>query len=159
MSDDDLDVAAVRVIPPLVPLGVLVAGVLLARIWPVAPGLGVGRTLRWTLGGMAISGVWCLGLWALVSFRRTDQDPEPWKPTPELVTSGPYRITRNPMCLMMVGTCLGLGLVLGNLWILALTPVCAWVLRRFAIVPEEEYLEAKFGEPFREYRRTVRRWL
>lgn len=159
MPKPDRDAAEVRVIPPLVPSFVIVAGLLLARIWPAVPGLGLERPVRFVLGGAAIASVWFLGGWALVAFRRTGQAPEPWKPTPELVTVGPYRLTRNPMYLAMMGTCLGLGMILGNLWILVLTPPSAWVLRRLAIEPEEAYLEARFGESFREYRRSVRRWL
>lgn len=34
-----------------------------------------------------------------------------------------------------------------------------WVLQRFAIKPEEEYLEAKFGEAYLAYKRRVRRWI
>jgi len=46
-----------------------------------------------------------------------------------------------------------------NLWILILTPVCAWLLQRLAILPEEKYLEKKFGETYVEYKRRVRRWI
>jgi protein-S-isoprenylcysteine O-methyltransferase Ste14 len=33
------------------------------------------------------------------------------------------------------------------------------VLQRYAILPEEEYLERKFGETYLAYKRRVRRWL
>ena len=46
-----------------------------------------------------------------------------------------------------------------NWWVLVLTPFGAWLLQRFAIVPEEAYLETKFGEPYLSYKRRVRRWL
>jgi protein-S-isoprenylcysteine O-methyltransferase Ste14 len=46
-----------------------------------------------------------------------------------------------------------------NVWFLLLTPLCAWILQRFVIVPEEEYLEEKFGEVYVAYKSRVRRWL
>ena len=50
-------------------------------------------------------------------------------------------------------------MILMDAWILALTPVCAWLLQRFAILPEEAYLERKFGDAYLAYRSRVRRWL
>ena len=40
-----------------------------------------------------------------------------------------------------------------------LTPVCAWVLHRLAILPEEKYLEGKFGDAYRGCMTRVRRWI
>lgn len=59
---------------------------------------------------------------------------------------------------MVIG-CIGSEIMLTNVRILVLTPVCAWVLYRFAIFPEEGYLERKFGETYLAYKRKVRRWL
>ena len=63
------------------------------------------------------------------------------------------------MYLQMVLVCLGFAVALVNLWILLLTPICAWMLQRLAIVPEEKYLEGKFGDAYTEYKRKVRRWI
>jgi len=76
-----------------------------------------------------------------------------------IVEHGPFRITRNPMYLQMVLICIGFAVMLMNAWILALTPVCAWVLQLFAILPEEAYLERKFGGAYLAYKSRVRRWL
>jgi protein-S-isoprenylcysteine O-methyltransferase Ste14 len=45
------------------------------------------------------------------------------------------------------------------MWILLLTPLAAWGLQVLAILPEEAYLEHKFGQSYRSYKRRVRRWL
>lgn len=100
-----------------------------------------------------------LGLWAVLLFRRSGQDENPWKPTPAIMARGPFRFTRNPMYLQMVLVCIGFAVILWNAWILALTPVGAWLLQRLAIRPEEAYLERKFGETYLSYKRRVRRWL
>jgi protein-S-isoprenylcysteine O-methyltransferase Ste14 len=154
------DAAAVRVFPPGVPLAAVLLGVGLDRLWPLHLGLGLTPWQRGWLGGAIAAGALLgLGLWSVVLFRRSGQDENPWKPTPRIVERGPYRITRNPMYLQMLLVCVGLAVALANGWILALTPVAGWLLQRFAIRPEEAYLERKFGETYLAYKRRVRRWL
>jgi protein-S-isoprenylcysteine O-methyltransferase Ste14 len=92
-------------------------------------------------------------------FRRSGQSPIPTRPTPSIIERGPYRFTRNPMYLQMVLVCIGVAVIASSAWIIVLTPVCAWALDRIAIVPEEAYLERKFGASYLAYKRRVRRWL
>lgn len=160
MSSDPPDAARVRVFPPGVPLITILLGQLLQRFWPIAQSLELPRPLRYGLGGLLVLGAMLgLGLRAVRTMRATGQDENPWKPSPRLIESGPYRFTRNPMYLQMLIVCIGFAILLRNPWILLLTPVAAWVLQRLAILPEEEYLERKFGEEYRSYRRRVRRWI
>ncbi|MDH3458457.1 MAG: isoprenylcysteine carboxylmethyltransferase family protein [Gemmatimonadota bacterium] len=100
-----------------------------------------------------------LGLWSVILFRRSGQNENPWKPTPSIVERGPFRVTRNPMYLQMVLSCIGLSVAFANPWILLLTPVCALLLQTLAIIPDEAYLERKFGGTYLEYKSRVRRWL
>jgi protein-S-isoprenylcysteine O-methyltransferase Ste14 len=154
------DAAAVRVFPPGVPLLTILLGVGLNRVWPIELGLPVAAPGRYWLGGAIVLGaVLGLGLWSVILFRRSGQSENPWKPTPRIVDAGPFRITRNPMYLQMLLVCIGFAVLLGNWWIAVLTPVGAWVLQRFVILPEEAYLERKFGETYLAYKRRVRRWL
>ena len=53
----------------------------------------------------------------------------------------------------------GFAVLLANGWILILTPLVVYFLQRLAILPEEAYLERKFGDGYRAYKRRVRRWL
>ena len=54
---------------------------------------------------------------------------------------------------------LGIAAAVDGLWIAAtLVPVLA-VIRYGVIAREERYLEAKFGDDYRDYKRRVRRWL
>lgn len=152
------DRADVRIIPPLVPLATILFGVGLQRLWPIP--IFFRAPARYWLGGLVVVGVVLgLGLRAVVLFRRSGQSELPWKPTPSIVESGPFRVTRNPMYLQMVLACVGFSVILSNAWILILTPICALVLQQFAIVPEEAYLERKFGDEYLDYKRRVRRWL
>jgi protein-S-isoprenylcysteine O-methyltransferase Ste14 len=156
----DRDAAAVRIFPPGVPLATVLAGVGLNWLWPIGTGALLPAPERYWIGGIIIAGAFLgLGVWSVVLFRRSGQRENPWKPSPALVARGPYRITRNPMYLQMVLDCIGFAVLLANVWILLITPLCAWLLQRFAILPEEAYLEAKFGDAYLDYKRRVRRWL
>lgn len=157
---DPHDRAGVRVFPPAVPLIVIFTGILLNRLWRLDPGFQLPTPERYWLGAVIVAGaILGLGLWSVVLFRRSGQSENPWKPTPQIVDRGPFRVTRNPMYLQMLLVCIGFAVMLGNVWILLLTPLAAFVLQRYAILPEERYLEAKFGEEYLAYKRRVRRWI
>jgi protein-S-isoprenylcysteine O-methyltransferase Ste14 len=73
--------------------------------------------------------------------------------------AGVFAISRNPLYLGSVILLLGIALTLNLLWaMMMLLPsliLCHYIL----IIPEEKYLEAKFGDEYREYMATVHRWL
>ena len=159
-ADGQKDRAEVRVIPPAVPVVIVLVGIGLNYVWPVDFGFLLLAPARYWVGGLIVAGAFFgLGLWSVIIFRRSGQSENPWKPTPQIVERGPFRLTRNPMYLQMVLICIGVAVILMNVWILVFTPLCAWVLQRFAILPEERYLERKFGESYLAYKRRVRRWL
>lgn len=154
------DAAAVRIFPPGVPLVVVLLGGALNHLWPIDLGVAIPGPARHWIGGAIVAGaVLGLGLRAVLLFRRGGQSPNPWKPTPAIEERGPYRFTRNPMYLHLVLVCVGVAVLLMNWWVLLLTPVGAWALQRYAILPEEAYLERKFGEAYLAYKRRVPRWL
>jgi protein-S-isoprenylcysteine O-methyltransferase Ste14 len=151
------DRASVRIFPPAAPLATIAAGVILDRLVPLGPDLGVSVRV---LGAVLVVGaIGVLGAWSAFLIRRSGQSENPWKPTTGVIQTGPFRVTRNPMYLQMVLGCVGFGLALSNMWILLLTPVCAGLLHALAILPEEAYLERKFGPEYRAYKARVRRWI
>jgi len=154
------DAAVVRIFPPALPLATIVLGIGLEALWPLGAERVLPAPARWWMGGaIVIAALLGLGLWSVLLFRGTGQSENPWKPTLHVEERGPFRVTRNPMYLQMVLVCVGFAVALANAWILLLTPLCAWLLQRLAILPEEAYLERKFGDAYRDYRRRVRRWL
>jgi protein-S-isoprenylcysteine O-methyltransferase Ste14 len=158
--EEPRDAAAVRVFPPGVPLLTVLLGSVLNRLWPFKLEFKLSALARYWIGGTIITAaILGLGLYAVILLRRTGQSENPWKPTTEIVNRGPFRFTRNPMYLQMVLACIGFAIILRNMWILLLTPVGACVLHMFAILPEEAYLEGKFGERYKSYKRKVPRWL
>jgi len=75
-----------------------------------------------------------------------------------LVTSGPFRFSRNPIYLGMLVWLLGLAVLLGSL-ISFVFPVLVFLLANFVLIPpEEKKLQETFGDEFLRYRRRVRRW-
>jgi protein-S-isoprenylcysteine O-methyltransferase Ste14 len=80
-------------------------------------------------------------------------------PQGSLITSGPYRFTRNPLYLGgNVFIFFGAALVLGSPTALVVTalhlPLVDLMIRR-----EERQMEQAFGEQFLSYKRRVRRWI
>ncbi|WP_287900952.1 methyltransferase [Arthrobacter sp.] len=77
----------------------------------------------------------------------------------ELVIAGPYRWVRNPMALAGVAQAASVGLILGS-WLVVVYAVGGALLWNVGIRPlEERDLEARFGNPYRRYRATVRCWI
>lgn len=154
------DAAAVRIFPPAVPLLVVLLGIGLQRVRPLATNFALPSPERYWLGALIVAAAFLgLGLWSVVLIRRSGQSENPWSPTTEIIDRGPFGISRNPLYLQMIVGTLGFAVLFSNLWILLLTPLSAWVLQRFTILPEEAYLESKFGESYVAYKRRVRRWL
>ena len=121
MNNKTTDGAAVRVPPPLSYLAVLATGIALNElIWPLP--LAFSGSIRLALAlAIAVPSI-ALGAGALRLFRATGQDPKPWVATPEIVRTGVYRFTRNPMYLGFALLQAAIGIGLGNLWVVLLVP-------------------------------------
>lgn len=102
-----------------------------------------------------------LGLLGVFEFRRRSTTVNPHKPenTSELVTSGIYQISRNPMYLGLLIGLVAVAIRLGNVSSMLLLPVFVWYMNVFQIKPEEEVMEEKFGQNFIRYMNTTRRWI
>jgi protein-S-isoprenylcysteine O-methyltransferase Ste14 len=110
-------------------------------------------------GWLLIAAGFLLRLWATYCFYEQRIRVISLVPQGTLVTSGPYRYSRNPLYLGgNVFIFFGAGLVLGSPMALAITalhlPLVDLFIRR-----EETQLERTFGEAWRSYARSVRRWI
>ena len=93
-------------------------------------------------------------------FRGIGQDPAPWTTTPEIVTEGIYRMTRNPMYVGMARDPVRhRRRPRQRLDRRASCPLVLAIVYAIAVRHEEAYLERKFGEGYLVYKRSVRRWL
>ncbi len=144
--------------PPILLVAAPIAGWATERLapvdWPIlqsAAARGVGIIL-------AILALATIG-WAALELRRARTTIRPDAGATTLVTSGPFRFSRNPIYLADCLGLLGLGLILHVPWIALMVPVFAGLVTWLAIKPEEQHLEINFGQAYRDYKHSTRRWL
>ncbi len=150
------DTAGVIAPPPLIYLGALGIGLGL----DAAIGTGsLPSTVTLPVGTAAIiAGAGLLGSF-VQAFQRARTPIDPYTPSQAIVTDGPYRLTRNPAYLGMTLTYAGIAIVANAPLALVPLPVAIGVIDRGVIAREERYLERKFGTPYANYKRRVRRWI
>lgn len=100
-----------------------------------------------------------LALWGVITFSRAGTNIPPDEPALKVVTGGPYRFTRNPMYLGILGLLFGLGLIFRLEWAVILWPVLAMLLHYGVVVREERYMTDKFGTPYEALLASTRRWI
>ena len=112
----------------------------------------------WVGFAIAAAGV-ALAVTGASEFNRVGTNVNPFQPALRLVTTGPYRFTRNPMYLGMTLFLFGFSLMLSLEWGVILTPLLWLAFDRLVVAREEAYLSEKFGEPYRDFLRRTRRWI
>ncbi len=143
--------------PPLLFLGCLLAGWGLGLISPFPLGLPSAARLILGTGFLLLAAIH--GGWGLLTFKRMGTTPEPNGEATTLLTSGPFRWSRNPLYLGLSILLVWFGVLLDSAWMLPLAPVLVLLLDRLVIAREEVRLRAQFGEQYVAYTRRVRRWL
>jgi protein-S-isoprenylcysteine O-methyltransferase Ste14 len=146
-------------IPPLFVWVVFAAAML--GVTYVAPGLSFvlagssAIALAVTVLGVA------LAFAGVIAFRhhRTTVNPLTPNASSSVVSSGVYRLTRNPMYLGFLLALAGWAVYLSNAGAAVLVGIFAAYLTQYQIKPEERALLAKFGAEFAGYMSRVRRWL
>ena len=96
---------------------------------------------------------------ALVAMKTAGTNVNPAKPALTIARGGPFRFTRNPMYLALCLLQVALGFFLNDWITLVFVVPLALIFHYGVILREERYLAAKFGEPYLELKREVRRWL
>jgi protein-S-isoprenylcysteine O-methyltransferase Ste14 len=135
----------------------LVVGWLAARLYPLPwPGLD-DLPARLVGYGLGVAGI-ALVAWAIVTLYRAGTTVRPDAGADRLVTDGPFRWRRNPIYMGDVLILLGLAELTHNIWFVILAPVFALAVLRLAILPEEQHLEARFGQAYLDYKARTRRW-
>ena len=145
-----------RIHPPILLLANILAAFLLNRVLPLP--IDFPEVLIWIGYALILVGVG-LGFSAARQFIQEHTTLDPHGSVTKIVTSGPYRLSRNPIYLGFVFVLIGSGFVFGTYWGLILTPVLMALLNWLVIQHEEAYLKKKFGETYISYTSRVRRWL
>jgi protein-S-isoprenylcysteine O-methyltransferase Ste14 len=65
-----------------------------------------------------------------------------------LVTDGPFRFSRNPLYLALTLMYAGIALMADSIWALLLLFSVTFIMTRFVIQREEDYLARTFGEDY-----------
>jgi protein-S-isoprenylcysteine O-methyltransferase Ste14 len=156
---DHPDTANVIAPPPLMAAAALVVGLLLDRLAPAyVLTVMVSVGVRITIGLVLMAAGGALGFAAVRAFRAAGTAVRPWKPSSMLVTNDVFGWVRNPMYVGLILLLAGFAFMVASDWTLVMTTAFALALHFGVIKREERYLEAKFGDAFRAYRKRVRRY-
>jgi protein-S-isoprenylcysteine O-methyltransferase Ste14 len=85
--------------------------------------------------------------------------PNPYRPTNAIVTRGVYRFSRNPIYVAFLLIVLAFALLANSWWFVVVDGMFLLLLHFGVVKHEESYLLEKFGDPYRQYCREVRRWV
>lgn len=156
MTDPPPSSPGVTVPPPVLYVVGFLAGVVLEAVastpdppLPVAILVGIAGLVVWVL----------LDPGAMREFSRAGTEVAPSRASTTVVTTGPYRWTRNPMYLGMAVLHAALAAAFGVLWALLTLVVVMVVIDRLVVAREERYLRSAFGQQYADYQQRVRRWL
>jgi protein-S-isoprenylcysteine O-methyltransferase Ste14 len=144
-------------------IGVVAVGLGIALLGTRVDSLvGIGdfrSTLTTILGGLLIAAGFLIRVWATYYFYMNQMRVIALGPQQALVTSGPYRFSRNPLYLggnvfIFFGAALLLGSPTAFLFTALHLPLMDLFIRR-----EEKQLEHTFGDEWLRYKNQVRRWI
>lgn len=153
-----MDRLELRIPPPVL------AAIIAALMWwasSLAPAIAMSPMLRLPLAAaIALLGL-AFDFAALLSFRRARTTVNPMRPSASsaLLTSGVYRLTRNPMYLGLLLMLIAWVVFLSSIWLLIGPLVFILYMNRFQIAPEERALSVLFPDWYATYKRRVRRWI
>ncbi len=156
MPQSTMDAPNVIAIPPLIYLAFLAVGLLLDYLFPVPV---LPNSIQYAVGFGMIIATGLVMPFVLLEFRKAETQFDPRKPTTAIITTGPYRFSRNPSYVSLTMLYLGIAIAADSVWVLAGLIPTLLVMHYGVILREEQYLENKFGEEYLRYKKTVRRWL
>lgn len=145
-------------VPPVLVLGVFgVLMYLLSYFLPVGYFDFFGR--KYATYAL-LAGAAGIGVISLLQFFKSKTTVDPTAPSKasNLVTSGVYQFSRNPMYLGMLLILIAWGIWLGNAFNILLAAGFVGYMNKFQIVPEEEALGEMFGNAYKQYCTLTRRW-
>src|SRR6266498_4211259 len=150
------DHAAVKFHPPILLLVHIFAAFLLNWLFPLP--IPFPKVLAWAGYFLALLG-FGLPFSAASQLMKARTTLDPHGSVSEIVTSGPYRFSRNPIYLGFVCLLIGFPFIFRTYWGLILSPLFIVLMNTLVIRHEEAYLEQKFKGVYTSYQSRVRRWL
>ena len=111
------------------------------------------------IGVLIIVGGISLVVSAAILFKKEGTPKNPFKKPTVMISSGPYKFTRNPMYVGVTLVSLGISVLIGT-YIMFLAPLAFLLTINFTFIPrEEKIMENLFGQKYLDYKKKVRRWL
>lgn len=156
MEDNSSTHAGVLAPPPVLYLGALFSGLSLQFMDP-APIASFSVLVAPALLILLLSAG--IARWSFLTMRKHGTSASPRERSAELVTSGPFAHTRNPIYVAMTGLYLGLSFLMNSWWPLAVLLPLLLIMYWGVILREERYLATLFGDDYLQYKTRVRRWL
>jgi len=128
---------------------------------PIAIGISTHRSMRYVPPAAAIVALGTLLLlWCVREFYVSGRGTlAPWSPPRHLVTSGPYRWSRNPMYIGVVTILLGWCVLWDSRTLRNYTLVVAGLFYLRVLAVEEPWAARSFGAEWNAYRAKVPRWI
>lgn len=143
--------------PPLWLIGFAALAYLQAQI--LSLGLSLAHPVTMLLAGLLVgAGIVLAGL-AVMEFKRHRTTVIPHQMPSQLIQSGIFERSRNPIYLADVLILTGLVLWWDAVLSLALVPILFWILETRFVIPEEDRLRRQFRADFARYAQKTRRWL
>ena len=145
--------------PPIIYLATVIVGLIAQVNYPLPWVLGWQATVLQYLGAILGIGAIAIDLIAVQTFSDHKTSILPHRGASNLITSGPFAWSRNPIYVGNTLLVLGAGLFFGKWWLVILAPVAALITQKLAIEREEKHLAEKFGSAWEAYKSKVRRWI
>ena len=145
--------------PPVLLVGFVLLGVALGMIVPLGWPAGMWGDLLTCLGLFLIIVALIIDVSAMRTMAAARTTVLPHKKSDHLVTKGIFRFSRNPIYVANVMLIAGIGLFFGNWWLVLVAPIDGFATQKLAIEREEAHLEARFGKTYRDYKKSVNRWI
>ena len=151
----DADKPGILVPPPFIYLAFFLVGLAIDLVSP-APFLTA--SVQYSAGAVFIPISGLIAIMAVREFRKAKTAFDVRKAANALVTSGPFRYSRNPGYVALTVLYLGAALMVDSVWILVMVLPALAVMQQAVIRREEWHLERRFGDEYRQYKETARRW-
>ena len=145
-----------KVLPPTI---LLIALLLMLGLHFLCPVFKIVPTPWNFLGLLPVTAGIAINYVADDRFKRVRTAVNPFHKPSTLVTSGVFRISRNPMYLGFALILVGIAILLRSLTPFGVIPLFIWLITVRFIHVEERNLAANFGLDWSAYKEKVRRWL
>jgi protein-S-isoprenylcysteine O-methyltransferase Ste14 len=158
MSKSLPDRPNVIVFPPIILATTLVLACMLHWLWPLGALANMGQGTRIAIGcALTFAGI-SLAAAGRRKLTRLGTNVSPLRPTTALATDGVYKWTRNPLYSGGFFVMLGIAFIFALDWLMLLMVPALLVLHFGVVQREEQYLELKFGDRYRQYKASVPRY-